>query len=162
MPKIKVTELEDLERVFKNKLGELNTAPLNSHAEMNKCIIKKLVHDLGNLVIIAKASSLSEMPMLDSAAGNMYQNVKSLSEKLELNDPEILKFLNNTEFSQIPPLSSEEFDDEVEFSDDEGFCLKARALCLNSKKEDPKKSGEKDIFEWDEGDSEEEKNPFNP
>ncbi|HHF7365357.1 TPA: hypothetical protein ACPSKY_000450 [Legionella bozemanae] len=83
--------------------------------------------------------------MLDSAAGNMYQNVKSLSKKLEFNDPEILKFLNNTEFSKISPPTSEEFDDEVEFSGEEDeLCLKAKALCLKSKKEDP---DEEDIFE---------------
>ncbi len=154
MPKIKVTELEDLERIFKNKLDELNTAPTNSHTGMSKCIINKLIHDLGNLVIIAKASNLSEMPM----AGNMYQNVKSLSEKLEFNDPEILKFLNNTEFSKISPPSSERFDDEVEFSGEEDeLCLKAKALCLKSKKED---SDEEDIFEWDEEDTEDK--PFTP
>ncbi|HAU1718436.1 TPA: hypothetical protein JBI80_13805 [Legionella pneumophila] len=150
MPKIKVKELEELQEFLERKLNELSKASKNPSNEFNKHKMCKLIHDLGNLVEIANASNLSEMPMLNTAARNMYQNIKYLATNLLYNDTIILKFLNNSEFSTIKAVEQENFDSGLEYTSSEQLSLNKRKVVGDKEEEE---------INWD---IEETENAFKP
>ncbi|STX51021.1 Uncharacterised protein [Legionella busanensis] len=142
---VKVAELENLKETLEGKLANLESSNTTSNIGIYKGIMRKLIEDLSNLVCVAEAQELSDMPLNHSVANNIHKNIQSLHDDLQYNDPAILNFLENEEILAINPQKVENFEEDLTVSHFSGV-LKPRSFTASKIEKPVVNEGEED---WD-------------